>query len=267
MRYIFIDEAGTSALEPVTVVVGVIADADEHVLLAEASVREACGSVPKEYQKDFVFHATQVFGDRRYQEHWGLTDRLHFLKSMMSIPRRTGMAIAVGAQWRGSIDFSWSLGALGLSLEQSDHLQAFFNCVSIADRGIRDNAHAREVASLVVEDIPEMRKVLKLVPGILRDNPISLRKEHLRETVSDVEAGYLKQSGDIRVTRIRGAVHFVEKQEDPLVQVADACAYGIRRYFAEQKFGMEFVREIFGTESVLRNFGAPGGAEVYWPNQ
>ena len=72
-------------------------------------------------------------------------------------------------------------------------------------------------------------------------------------------------SGDMRVTRIRNSVHFVEKGEDPLVQVADACAYGFRRYFAKEKFGLEFVQAILGDEKMLRNFAPPGGAECYWP--
>ncbi|GEM_PF-4149362 len=74
-------------------------------------------------------------------------------------------------------------------------------------------------------------------------------QKHMRETISDNEAGFITQSGDIRITRIRNSVHFVDKAEDPLVQVADACAYGFRRFFAKEKFGVEFVR------SILRHVG------------
>ena len=96
VRYVFMDEAGTSAVEPVTVVVGLIAHADDHVMTAEALVQEILGAVPPKHKEDFVFHATQVYGDPKYQADWSLTDRLRLLQQMMSVPRRVGIAISVG---------------------------------------------------------------------------------------------------------------------------------------------------------------------------
>lgn len=261
------DEAGTSAHEPVTVVVAIVANADEHVMTAEAAVLEALGAVPKQFRDNFVFHAMQVFGEQGYQDGgWSLTDRLHLLRTMMSIPGRLGMGIVVSAMWRGAIDFSDIYGGLGLSPEKSDHIHAFSMCVSVADRGIRNHAHPREVGTIIAEDVPEMRKFLKLVPRVIRASPINLPQSMMRTTVTDDEKGFIAQSGDFRVTRIRNSVHFVEKADDPLVQVADACAYGLRRFFAQQKFGVEFAEAILGDTSALRNFKSPGGVEGYWPN-
>ena len=258
MRYVFMDEAGTSANEPVTVVVGLVAHADDHVMAAEALALEALGAIPPAHQHGFVFHATAVYGDRKYQKDWSLTDRLKLLHSMMSIPRRIGMAIALGVQWRNASE--WPEPHFGLSGAQIDHMMAFGDCVKIADRYIRDHTGPREVASIVAEDVPEMRKFLKQIPRLWRDNPYYIPPDGLRRTASDIEAGYLKQSGDMRVTRIRNSVHFVEKSEDPLVQVADACAYGVRRYFAGEKFGLEFVNSIFGSDKSLADFASPAGA-------
>src|SRR5205809_1008760 len=81
VRFVFMDEAGTSAHEPVTVVVGLIADADKHVVSAEAAVLEALGAVPAQFKDGFVWHATQVFGDAKFQDDWSLTDRLRLLKT------------------------------------------------------------------------------------------------------------------------------------------------------------------------------------------
>lgn len=186
---------------------------------------------------------------------------------MMNVPRRIGMAITVAAHWRGSVDFSDSYGELGLSPAQADHFTAFKMCIAVCDRNIRKHARPREVATVVAEDIPEMRKYLRIVPKLLNASPLNIPQTQIRETLSDQEAGYIKQDGDIRVTRMRNSVHFVEKSEDPLVQVADACAYGIRRFFAKEKFGVEFVRPIFGNEIVLRDFASPGGCICYWPPQ
>src|SRR5687767_1772104 len=119
MRYIFMDEAGTSAREPVTIVVGVIADADRDLLLADSFVQETLGGVPEHLRSGFVFHAMQVLGDKKYQTgEWSLTDRLEMLYGMMSVPRKVGMAITFAAQWRGAVDTSQNFGKLGLSAEQ-----------------------------------------------------------------------------------------------------------------------------------------------------
>ncbi|MGI3902469.1 MAG: DUF3800 domain-containing protein [Janthinobacterium lividum] len=265
VRYVFMDEAGTSALEPVTVVVGLIASADEHVLAAEALALEAIGSVPPAHQDGFVYHATEVFGGKKYRDSWSMADRLRLLELMMSVPRKIGMAICVSAQWRNAVDHSQQAASLNLSGSQFEHLMAFSKCVAVCDRNIRRHAEPREVATIVAEDIPEMRRFLQSSIKTLRDKPIYLSPEDLRETIRDKEAGYSLQSGEFRVSRIRNSIHFVGKSEDPLIQVADACAYGFRRFFAGEKFGADFVRSIVGDENVLRNFASPGGVECYWP--
>lgn len=266
MRYIFVDEAGTSTHEPVTVVVGIIANADHHVMSAERLVQEILGSVPSQHGKDFTFHATQVFGNKKYQSDWLFNDRLHLLEQMMSVPRRIGMSITLSATWRNAVDHSQAASSLNMSQSQFEHLMTFSSCLAVADRNIRNHAAPNEVATVVAEDLPEMRKFLKSVPRVYRENPFHFKPEHLRETPTDQEAGHSTQRGELRIARIRNSVHFVEKSEDPLVQVADACAYGFRRYFAKQKFGDNFARAILGNESLLRNFAAPAGTECWWPN-
>lgn len=267
MRYIFVDEAGTSAHEPVTVVVGIIANADRHVMAAEQLVNEILGSVPSRHKQNFTFHATKVFGHKPYQADWLLNDRLHLLESMMAVPRRIGMALTASATWRNAVDHSDSATSLKLSQSQFEHVMTFSNCLTVADRNIRRHAHPSEVATVVAEDIPEMRKFLKVIPKMYRDHPFHFAPEHLRETPQDKEAGHCTQRGEMRIARIRNSVHFVEKAEDPLVQVADACAYGLRRYFAKEKFGDLFARAVLGNEFLLRNFASPGGTECWWPHE
>lgn len=273
VRYIFVDEAGTSAREKVSVVVGIIANADDHVMSAEALALEVLRGVPFKFREGFKFSAKQIFGDEKFQADWSLTDRLDLLYQMMSVPRRIGMATVVGAHWRGAtpweqaINFDETYGKWGLTHPEIDHFNAFRMCIAVADRTIRRYAGAREVATVVAEDHPTMKEHLKKIPRLLRDNASVLKPEHFRRTESDIAAGHLTQSGDVRVERIRNSVHFVEKEEDPLVQVADACAYGFRRFFNKEKFGIEFVQSILGpdAERLLKDFGPPGGADCWWP--
>ena len=62
VRYIYVDEAGTSAHEPITIVVGIIIHADRHWKLAEAEVRKVLDLVPQSFRRDFIFHAKTVWG-------------------------------------------------------------------------------------------------------------------------------------------------------------------------------------------------------------
>lgn len=136
--------------------------------------------------------------------------------------------------------------------------------MALADRYIRNNAAPREIGTIVAEDVPEMRKHLKGSVKFWRDNPVHFGIQLKRETTKDEAAGFSVQDGDMRVSRIRNTIHFVEKSDDPMVQVADACAYGFRRYFAQEKFGVEFARAILGDEKGLSHFASPQGAECFF---
>lgn len=254
MRFVFIDEAGTSATEPVTVVVGLIVNADTQLMSAEAAVAEVLGAVPARFKKDFVFHATDIWNSRKYRDGWSTSDRLALLHSMMRLPRRLGISISMGMVRR---DWKPTSELKGFSRAQCHHFHAFCACVSRADKYIRDHADPREVGAVVAEDVPDMRTLLKLVPKILRENPTNLLQDQVIPTKAERDAGYITQQTDTRVTRIRDSVHFVEKQNDPMLPLADACAFGLRRYFSELDTGKDFVRSILGAEPELSDFAGP----------
>ena len=270
MRFVYMDEAGISAIEPVTVVVAVIAHADAHVMSGESLAAETLGAVPAQFRNEMVFSAKNILGDKKWQKaSWSLTDRLNLLCAMMRIPRKLGMALSVGLIWRNANDWSAQrvLKQPDLTNDQWDHLTAFRICVARADAWIRNNAGAREVATIIAEDHEEMRKHLR---NALVYDKLFPRNENVdgsghRITVSDEERGYIAQNGDFRVTRIRASIHFVQKHEEVLVQIADACAFGLRRYFAGEQFGAQFASAIFGDVSYLRDFASPGGAGCWGP--
>jgi hypothetical protein len=268
VRFIYTDEAGTSANEPVTIVVGIIVDADRELLMAEALVREILGSVPPKYQPGFVFHATEVWGSPKYRDDWGAPDRLGLLRRMMGVPRRLKLPISFGIMRRGSAPAFPPLKhpkAPKMSSAQFEHLMAFGMCLAKADKYIRDHAGIGEVATVVAEDVPEMRRLLAVMPQILRDNPIVLSPECLTMTDKEEALGYRTQEGDCRVTRIRKAVHFVKKNDDPLTQVADACAFAFRRYFSGQSRGEELARAVFGNGPLppLNDFSSAASAGTF----
>lgn len=261
MRLIFVDEAGTSAKEPVTVVVGVIANADKHVMAADGLVREMLGAVPPHLQDGFVFSAKDVFSSPRYKETWSPTDRLRLLLNMMTVPRRLGMSICLSAVWR---DAPKEGGVTRPRPEQFQHFMAFANCIAVADANIRKHAAWNEVAMVIAEDHQEMRRRLRDTPSMWRDRSLHLLPSQFRRIPADKAAGYLTQSGEFRVTRIRGPVHFVKKGEDLLVQVADACAFGFRRNLAGEELGDQFVNAICGRPDAIAHYASPCGMTCWW---
>ncbi len=269
LRFVYMDEAGTSELEPVTIVVGLIVDADKQLIFAETAVNEVLGSVPPKFRKDFIFHAADVWGNRIYRDDWSMSDRLAFLRNMMSLPRRLKIPISMGMMRRG---FLWSpetqsvISKLKLSAAQWDHIMAFSACVARADKYIREHAGLQEIGSIVAEDVPEMRKFLKVAPKIFRDNPIVLPPGMVLPTLAEQKAGFISQETEQRVSRIRQSIHFVDKSDDLLLHLADACAFGFRRYFSEQEHGAMFIRAILGEEPIMQDYSGRMSHSTFWFN-
>ena len=260
MYHIYVDEAGTSEREPVTVVVGVIIHSDSGWTEAATRVRQIFDEyVPERFREGFVFHAKSVWGDKRYREGWPMEERLAFVSAMASLPREMKLAIALGKVRRDSA------GALvGLSKEESDHLVAFARCMWRANKYVRDWAKRGEIATVVVEDMPKRRSKLKAMLDAVRRHPgSSLEEGYVRLTLEEQDTGVLVQTIAGQVDRIIDTVHFVTKEEAPLVQIADACAFVFRRYFAEEDYGSFWLEAMLGGPLIWEDWQGPVSQMVF----
>jgi hypothetical protein len=114
-------------------------------------------------------------------------------------------------------------------------------CVARADRHIRKYGEPDEIGTAIAEDLPEMKRSLgefveqfKKVAHVHRPDQMRLSKLN---TLPDPV---------LHITRIIDRVHFVEKAGSPILQIADAVAFGLRRYFAGQSEGETFLEAILG---------------------
>src|SRR5258708_2359084 len=114
MRNIYIDEVGTSAPEPVSVVAALIVNPDVHWYPVMRRVRELWDHhIPSEYRrdnqhkfhKDFTFHAKRVSDASKYPR-WNEESRRAPLQAMMAIPGEFEIPITFGAVKRGAFDWS-----------------------------------------------------------------------------------------------------------------------------------------------------------------
>ncbi|MGW8203987.1 DUF3800 domain-containing protein [Sphingomonas bisphenolicum] len=226
LHYIYLDEAGSSAREPVTVVVGILVHADSMWRVAKDALDHALESVPSRYADGFHFHAKSIWGDKKYRVEWSQEQRLSLLISVMSIPRRLNLPIAIGACKRTpEMD-----GINGISAEIHDYIAAFGNCITMADRLISASMPDSEVVTLVAENCDSVKNHLKTSLKVLRFGVGAGYEIPVIPTRSERITGVIKQNTALKVSKIVDTVHFAEKDEAPLLQIADACAFGIRRF-------------------------------------
>jgi hypothetical protein len=224
VRFIYVDEAGTAEHEPVTVVVGIILHADTQWMDTARTILQTFQKVPAKFRENFISHATAIWGSEKYRPEWSREDRLSFLYELMAIPLNLKLAVAYAAVSRKQPPLTVNPEA-HYSKAQIDHISAFGICMGLADQYIRDQCAANELATVVAEDLPEMRKNLRGIMHAIQRTPF-----------------VIGNGPPIRITRVVDSVHYAAKSEAIVLQVADACAFGLRRYLSNQSMGEEFVR-------------------------
>jgi hypothetical protein len=155
----------------------------------------------------------------------------------------------------------------GHSQDKWHHMLAFAPCMGVADGFIRDRCRENKLAPVVAEDLQKMRKQLRAAASRLTRTPMDLDPTGFASESSDM-CVLLPKSSELRVERIVDTIHFTEKSESPILQVADACAYGLRRYLSGQPHGENFARSIFGcddlnTQSIRPNAGSTGAGVLF----
>jgi hypothetical protein len=248
LRYIFVDEAGTSAAEPLSVVVGIIVHADKQCAPVEEAVARTLDLLPRHIRENHpIFHAKSIWGDARLRGGWPLEERKAILHAMMSIPRDLNLALAVGVCRRATQLPDSALK--NKTLAQAHHAIAFQECIAHADLWIRKYADKNEVATVIAEDVPESKKLLRHVAKWLQTNGYTVPNEDVRMVQLADGIVPLVSKDEFRtraVSRIRMPIHFVEKTDEPLLQIADACAFGFRRFLCAQSAGADFAHSILG---------------------
>lgn len=249
MRYIYIDEAGTSKGEPWLLVVGIVLHADRHWLVTKDYIDYLLlNHVPMNhrFRPEFMFHATEIWNSPNYRVGWTREQRKALLLKMMDVPRQMGLTIALGCQRRDAPNPDDELPPelRHLTVEETRHARAFAGCLMHAEQYMAKYAGPNEVATVVAEDIPERRAKLRDAVNFIRES----------RYVGNHPARALLQ-----IKRVVDEIHFVDKQRSPMLAVADACAFGLRRFLADLTDGNELGAAVMGAEKaaeVQRNLGS-----------
>lgn len=248
MRFIYLDEAGTSAPEAFTVVVGIIVKPDLHWKRANSAVQRIMSTVPSnvmdraflKHRKSPIFHAKDVWNNERYRHDWSKDDRKEFISQMISVPVREGMSICVGVASRNP-DIKPLAEKMGMRLEDFNHFEAMVMCLRRAGLFMRERCSEDEIAAAIYEDVPEKRSMLAKALAVAQKAYTPIGDHHFRTTKQEIASGKIFQREAFGVDEIKDGLSFATKNDAPLLQLADACAFGIRRFLCNQEYGRDWI--------------------------
>jgi hypothetical protein len=233
---ILIDEAGTSGSphEPVGVVVAVAfpGEMTEHAFTAVTAVHDMA---PPRYRQGFVYHTSELLKEKggAYSQGWPYEDRKRMVQAMMSIPLALRFVIVWAATWRTyPITETAEIPKSLITDADMRHLIGFASCVGIVNMFLTEKD---ATGVIVVEQSQKMTTRLNRVAWQLHDVPYPQR-------FTDVRSG-VESEVELKVDRISEAPAFMAKAF-PLLQIADACAFGIRRYLAGYADGQTYLQWI-----------------------
>jgi hypothetical protein len=260
LRFIYTDEAGTSAKEPIVVMVGLVVDADAQQRPAERCLQQLHATVPEQFRDGFISHATTIWSDKKkkYRPVWRPGERFEFLCRMMMIPKATKMGIAWAAAHKQGVDDLIPLP--GCTRDQTLHTGAFGYCIANADRYIR-LFYPNEVSAVIAEDLPEMRAPLSQRFQFLRTHRHIISADQVSNCYAFGIAPTMMTPAlhtEYTISQVVNDVHFVGKNGASLLQVADACAFGMRRFFTGLSQGKEFMQAMIGSGGFLPSPPPPG---------
>src|SRR6267142_501949 len=255
----YVDEAGTSKPEPISVVAGIIIQRGSQARDVQREiVRLLDQYVPPRFRPGYIFHATQLFSGSLTREEWG-DNRWKLLTEMTAIPQRFRLPASHALVRRGTFptDVYGRMAAepIRLSPHEFDHAIAFGQCIAAADKHLRKNFGTDGSANLIAENVVGMRRSLQNAVKAIRIHPQFLPPELIRQDVSDVTQETIERGEEIKIDRmLLETARFARKSDDPLLQLADAMAFAIRRWVTQLPRGDQLMIALRGELPRIEDF-------------
>lgn len=169
------DEAGTTAEEPVAVVAAIIVQADgqwrEAKLQLEAVKQEY---VATHRQEGFVFHATDIYSGRGKFKGWLVDQRRSLLRGLLRIPQALNIPVAFGFVRKEAVPDT-----------TTRHMMAFAFCIKAASDLVRVNFPGENMI-IMAEDVPALQGKLKRVPKVFGNNLDWLTKHPFDVAIDEI---------------------------------------------------------------------------------
>jgi hypothetical protein len=264
-RSVYLDESGTDIHSSVAVVAAVIVDTDEQWKPVERHIYDLIQEfAPAEIQDGFVLHAKDlfhkwtknVFDKKKYPFPQGP----EVLRRLLEVPGKFGLPITFGyVRRREATKYVTNLltGAKRIKegLAGEIHAEAYVRAVLAVENYMRVNANPKELAKLVAEDTAQTKKAVEDAHGLLMGQNLE------EERANKFYGMSWSLRGGLPLDRIVGSIAFEKKTENPILQLADACAYILQRFHEGKAHNQEFVDALTcgNTIPLYRNTGVAGG--------
>lgn len=215
MRKAFLDEAGISRPkdEPFVVTAGVVIHGDSQWMPVSDYLQEMID----EYEPpEGFFHAFKLYGGLSPYERdngWGEDKRFEVLEQLAHIPEDFDLPVVYGIAERAKVAKKYPEKSPA-EADKFAHLSSAVICMMQVERYMRMVAQT-ELAEVVIEDSPHIREAIKDASRFFK-NPVGC---HL----DDFELQYLP------IRQVMGVPQFTEKRDASVLQIADVCAYVIKR--------------------------------------
>jgi len=220
-RFAHLDEAGTSAAEPHAIVAGIISNPDQQWKALQQYLSDMADDlIPADLRKEIIFHAKDIWhGTGKFpKERFSRERRNLILQEIAKIPKKFAVPVIVGGIEKSKSQFEKRPRELSYAI-------AFGLAAVGVEYFLREYCEQSEIATLIAEDVPEMRRHAKEGYDRLQE------PEHWNPETAPL----------LPLTRIVETPHFVEKKDSSILQVADTIAFVSCRIIR----GKEDVRFIF----------------------
>jgi hypothetical protein len=239
MKIAFLDESGHSHREPFTIVAGIVIDPDRQWHDISARLDSLRERVPIEFRKYFIFHASDLEFGGKYRERWPANERHSILGEILEIPREFGAVLVMGLfkktenlEARKSWDQKQKLDN-----SLTTHAVAYFLCMKAIDSFLKRHCAEREYAMVVAEQRREAHSTILGVHRLVRS----------QELISRWVPDFAQE--ELPAIRLKVTPAFAAKQDEPLLQIADACAFALQRHLNNSYRSEELIESLFGSTS------------------
>jgi hypothetical protein len=229
VRVVYLDETGHSFKEPAAAVAGIILDPDKEWRALAAEIEILKDRVPADFRDAFVFHANDLFYGGKYRQHWSDEDRWSLLESLLGLPRKLKIPLVVGSSQKPAREDRAEPHADSIYT----HAMAYMLCLKAADIFMINVTPANEVAMVIAEERKEASKAIRIAHNL------ALNRKLVEQ--------WLPEFMDLfPISRIKGPPAFGSKDEEILLQIADACAWLFQRYMREGDQSDRFLAALCG---------------------
>lgn len=243
-RYVYADEAGISANEPISVVAGLIVRLDSQWAEVEKHIEGLLTEyVPKDaLHPGYAFHMTDIFSGRGVYKRpeYSLDKAISLMTALVSIPKDFGIPIALGVfQKLPQETMHPDAAEDGMS-----HAMAYLFSVMMAEKYLREQTEPLEVARLIAENNDTTRNHVDEMHEMLQGTFRTPARKHFFNLFAE------QTENSLPITKLPGSVHFARKDQEIMLQLADAVAFMMRRAFEGKSDVEQFIKAMIGATVV-----------------